>query len=173
MMKELSSLYAALEQNPVTISYPDGQPAQNSEGVNKFKRDNAFSTYYDFGKYRLEHTENEKDSLEYLDFGEKDSGASYAIVYTVHIEQDGRCGITTKDAPWMNLYKQIKNKAAGKQITNPFYDKISDAASTLFHYVDYELPYGSMSDREARRIYLQLSKIKTKLLATQTIKQKG
>lgn len=170
MMKRLSSFYAVLEQKPVTISYPDDQPAKDSEGVNKFKRDNRFSTYYDFGEYRLEHTEIEKKGIEYLDFEAKDSGASYAIVY---IEKDWRSGITPKDEPWINLAEQIKSKAAGnKQIKNPFYDKVSDATSTLIEYVNNQLPYGSMSYKETERIYNQLNKIRTKLLATQTMKQK-
>lgn len=169
MMKKLSTFYAALEQNPVTISYPDYQPAANSKAANKWKRNDAFLTYYDFGEYRLEHGEFEKNGLEYLHFEVEDSGESYA---TVFVKKDGRPGITPKDEPWLNLAEQIKNKAAGKTYKNIFFDKINDATYDLMWYVRDALPDGSMSADESEKLYNQLDKIRTRLMATQTIKQK-
>ena len=170
MMQRLSTFYAALEQNPVKISYPDWQPAANSKSANNWKKDDAFVTYYNFGGYRLEHGEFEKIGLEYLAFEAKDLGENYA---TVHVKKDGRSGITPKDEPWLNLAEQIKNKAAGKTYKNIFFDKINDATYDLMRYVREALPDGSMSDDESEKLYNQLDKIRTRLMATQTIKQKG
>lgn len=132
-MQEIIKMYAALESNPVTVSYPDSQIAANDKNILSYTYDNNFITVYTFGPYRLAHHDVSRKN-EYL------NGYSEELVFTKNgtsFYLPVQLGKFTRDfqKDYIDLYQAIKAKADGKQFTNPYVEHTNDAVYFLQKYI--------------------------------------
>lgn len=174
-MEKLSDLYAILEKNPVKISYPKSQTVVTADydpwKLRRYKYNYGWMTFYTFGKCKVIYNvkpgcENAVVKAE-LSFINKERGNSYS--FDVSILQN-KGDMTLQNKQYIELFEQIKNKANGKEITNPFYNKINNAVFDLQSYVRNDLPHGSnISREEVEKLYNQLNEIRLKLVSTQNM----
>lgn len=170
-MKILSQMYAALEEFPVQVSYPAGQPSLESHlwDLDWYKKDHSFFTNYSFGTYTVQYEEvayiKNSTNKAILVFESKNRG----FLHRAFIPQN-QSNIHPQDKPYIDLFDQIEKKSKGYEIKNPYYDTISDSIYNLQYYIRNNLPGGSMSYDDAEKLYNQLDEIRSKLVATQNIK---
>lgn len=159
-MNTIIEMYAALEANPVKISYPDGQPSVTADYkvLDQYKQHHDFITLYDFGPYVLTQTEHHNRLYQTLLFYKKNTTGYQEVRYDGRVWKPG-------DLMLLELFTAIKNKAAGKRYTNPLETKINDYIFWLQFYANGA--HSMLPDSDA--IMDQLDKIKLKLLASQNI----
>ncbi len=167
-MEQLISMYAALQKNPVTVSYPDGQISSNDFDY-AHGYDNDFVTIYTFGPYKLEHNDLAR-SKHYI------KGCDQELTFTKPGTTLYRSVLVRKrlfglDKNYVDLSRAIQAKANGKNFENPFEKTINDSVYNLQFYLT-ELSHTHstlMNDDEIQETIAQLDNIKKRLLLTQNI----
>lgn len=167
-MEQLISMYAALQKNPVTVSYPDGQISVNDFN-HAYGYDHDFITIYTFGPYKLEHN-NLARSKHYI------SGYSQELTFTkpgttLYIPILVKKRLVGLDKNYIDLFRAVQAKADGKKFENPFEKTINDSVYNLQFYLT-ELSHTHstlMNDDEIQETIAQLDNIKKRLLLTQNI----
>ncbi len=168
-------MYAALEKNPVVVSYPDGQPSKKPTSkeekweLTNFMNNNRFTTIYTFGDCKIVHYISE---LAYKAFGvpivqelrfytdTKDydfASARYHHLTDRQIDEDKK--------QLIQLYQDVNHKSRGKPFTNPIKQIMQQNVSELQLYAR-----NAMDPQDAEKIMADLEKIKIGLLATQNTK---
>lgn len=167
-MEQLISMYAALQKNPVTVSYPDGQISSNDFNY-AHGYDNDFVTIYTFGPYMLEHNDLArskhyiKDYTQELTFTRPGTTLYRLVPIRKHL-----FGL---DKNYVDLFRAVQAKADGKKFENPFEKTVNDSVYNLQFYLT-ELSHTHstlMNDDEIQEIITQLDEIKKRLLLTQNI----
>jgi len=167
-MEQLISMYAALQKNPVTVSYPDGQASPNDFDY-AHGYDNDFITIYTFGPYKLEHNDLAR-SKHYI------KGYTQELTFTKPGTTLYRLVLVRKhlfglDKNYVDLFMAIQAKADGKKFENPFEKTINDSVYNLQFYLT-ELSHTHstlMNDDEIQKTITKLDEIKKRLLLTQNI----
>ena len=167
-MEQLISMYAALQKNPVKVSYPDGQTSPNDFNYAQ-GYDNDFVTIYTFGPYMLEHNDLAR-SKHYI------RGCEQELTFTkpgttLYISVLVRKRLSRLDKNYVDLFRAIQAKADGKKFENPFEKTINDSVYNLQFYLT-ELSHTHstlMNDDEIQKTITKLDEIKNRLLLTQNI----
>ena len=167
-MEQLISMYAALQEYPVALSYPDGQiyacDFNHAHGY-----DHDFTTIYTFGPYKLEHTSVSR-SQQLI------KGYSEELVFTKLGTTSYKTIRVTKrlfglDKDYVALSNAVRAKSDGKKFENPFEKIINDSVYDLQFYLT-ELMHAddkAIKNNEIQETIDQLDKIKKRLLLTQNI----
>lgn len=166
-MKQLISMYAALEKYPVTVSYPNGKISKDStfDELYDFNRDNDIIADYKFGPYTATHTKGARcgGHGEVVEFTKKDTDMFIPTTiskYAIGINKD-----------FVILFKNIVAKSNGVPFENPFTKQIKENIYELMFYLR-NVPDELMKSSQANELFNQLENIKTKMLATQNINNK-
>ena len=163
-MQEIIKMYAALESNPVTVSYPDGQMRPDDINIYSDKYDHDFATFYTFGPYKLEHREIARRD-EYR------RGCREEFIFTepgttlyIPIQISKFSKEFKKD--YFDLYIAIKAKASGKSFTNPYVERANNAVYFLQKYM-LEAPKELLGGQDKDNLLKQLDNIRALILKSQ------
>ena len=157
-------MYAALESNPVTVSYPDGQIAANDKNILSYTYDNNFITIYTFGPYRLAHHDVSRKTGHFNGYDEE-------LVFTkpgTPLYIPVQIGKFTREfkKDYIELYQAIKAKADGKPFTNPYVERANDSIYFLQKYM-LEAPKELLDGQDKDNLLKQLDNIRTLILKGQ------
>lgn len=162
--QNIIQMYAALETNPVTISYPDGQMAANDKNILSYTYANNFITIYTFGPYKLVHHDVSRKTEHFDGYSEQLVFTKTGTTFYVPIKIGKFTREFNKD--YIDLYNAIKAKADGKQITNPYVERANDAVYFLKKYI-LETPETLLGVQNKDEFFKQLDNIRASILKSQ------
>lgn len=157
-------MYAALESNPVTVSYPDGQIAANDKNILSYTYDNNFITIYTFGPYRLAHHDVSRKTEHFNGYDEELVFTKPGTTLYIPVQIGKFTREFKKD--YIELYQAIKAKASSKPFTNPYVERANDAVYFLQKYM-LEAPKELLDGQDKDNLLKQLDNIRTLILKGQ------
>ena len=172
-------MYASLENNPVVVSYPDGQPSNSPKNkeekryLTNFMYNNRFVTIYTFGDCKIEHCVPE---LSYKYFGVRlvqelrfyTDINKYDFASVRYYHMTDKIIFDDDKKQLIQLYQDVKHKSRSKSFINPIKQIMQQNVSDLQLYAR-----NAMDSQDAEKMIAELNKIKDRLLAPQNIKYNG